>query len=428
MRHIINSSELEKRLKKLVQKQNEIEEKYRVSNQRFWTIMFVDVSSSAKKIWELGKKESDRILTAYQKTIRSVLEKHSACFIEPGGGPQIVCCFEDPEICLLSAQSILHIMKQDDLGLPKGIHLIPAIGIHQGYVNFHDGIIHQSNTNNITKRIQTEAPSGYIFVSREIVESLSDNPQFSFQLVGEFSLKNISELQEIYEVKFRILADMDGFSVQNGALPSSDELIPTGVRESHRWIVLYIDVCESTKKFWEYGDREASRLIAEYQKLCHSTFQKYGCAYVKSCEGDQIIAAFESGDANSAVISAIQIMKDLFRRNINVRESKQIHASIGLHLGEVILDGDSPVVTNDMRVGKAIQEFAESEEILLSKAVSTRLESQILKYIHPLGYVELPYISDLHEIDCLNWVHIQLRQSFLHLSNRRPGNSGKYLY
>lgn len=428
MRQIINSSELEKRLKRLVQKQNEIEEKYRISNQRFWTIMFVDVSLSLRKIWELGKKESDHILTIYQNTIRSILGKNNACFIEPGGGPQIVCCFEDPEICLLSAQSILHVMKHDDLALPKGIRLIPAIGIHQGYVNFYDGAIHQSNTNNITKRIQTEAPSGYIFVSKEIVESLSDNPQFSFHLVGEFSLKNISAPQEIYEVKFRILAEFDGFSAQNEELSLSEEEMPTIVRESHRWIVIYIDVCESTKKFWEYGDREASRLIAEYQKLCHSTFQKYGCAYVKSCEGDQIIAAFELSDANSAVISAIQIMKDLFRRNINVRESKQIHASIGIHLGEIMLDGASPLITNDMRVGKAIQEIAESDEILLSKAVSILLESQIIKFINPLGYVELPDISEHYEIDCLNWVHIQLRPSFIHLSNRRTNNSGKYLY
>lgn len=419
MRRPISSVDLDDSLKKLVQKTKDIEKEYQETNQRFWTIMFIDVSTSAQEIRKQQEDAIQDIFARYQQRVRACLEQNKACFIEPGGGPQVVCCFEDPESCLLAAQAVLRVMEEWNSEPPASFPLLPAIGIHQGYINFHDGTIHQSNTNNKTKRIQTEAGPGEVFVSREIQEALEQNPGFSFQHIGSFSLKNIPEPQDIFAVHYRVLADFDAFSVLTPEAQSSTSKNSPSIQETYRWIFVYIDVCESTKKFWNYGDREASRLIKEYQKLCHTTFTQCGCAWVKSCEGDQIIGFFEIEDANSAVVSAIKILKDLFRRNVNVRENKQIRAAIGIHWGEVILEGDDPVTTEDMQRGKSIQSQAHADEILLSNQVTQLLDYQLREYITEYGPHSGESFGEMNGIDNLNWARAQLRPSLLHPARRK---------
>lgn len=428
MRNPINSSDLDKRLKQLVQKKQKIEEEYRETSQRFWTIAFIDVSSSAKGIWDQGEEEANQLFATYQQIVRQALDYEKASFIEQGGGPQIVCAFSDAEGCLLAAQFILCVLADFSKTLSDDSKLIPSIGIHQGYVNFHDGTIHQSNTTNKAKRIQSQASPGQVFVSREIQEELAANPQFAFTLIGSFSLKNIPELQDIFEVSYRVLAEINAFSVPIAPLPVSGPTPDGSNCESYQWIFIYIDVCESTKKFWKFGDLEASRLIKEYQKLCHTTFQQCGCAYVKSCEGDQIIGAFEPDDVNSAVVAAIKILKDLFRRNVHVRETCQVRAAIGIHCGEVILQDGAPVTTGDMRVGKAIQSQASADEILLSNRVSQTLDSDLRKYLVPLGSSKFSGIPEPYDIDRLNWTRVQLRPSLLHPPHRRKSSLPRISY
>ncbi len=418
MRRSISSADLDAHLKKLVQKKNQVEKEYQDTNQKYWTLLFIDVSSSAKNIWDRGEDAANQILNDYQQITRETLKSNGVSFIEPGGGPQVVCCFESPETGLLAAHDVILVLKEWNKTQPEDLHLLPAIGMHQGYINFHGGTIHQSNTNNIAKRIQTEAGPGQVFVSREIQEELDSNPQFSFDFVGTFSLKNIPEPQDIFEAFYRVLRDIDAFSVPMSSATKVEET--SSSRESFQWIFIYIDVCESTKKFWKFGDREASRLIQEYQKLCHTTFQQCGCVYVKSCEGDQIIGAFEPEDANMAVVASIKILKDLFRRNLHVRESNQVRAAIGIHRGEMILENGDPVTTNDMRVGKAIQSLASADEILLSKNILPDLDYQIRENISHYGIYEFPGLSDSYTLYTMNWTHAQLRPSLLYppLRNR----------
>jgi class 3 adenylate cyclase len=419
MRNPINSSNLDERLKKLVQKKQKIEDEYRETSQRFWTILFVEISPSSKGIWVKSKEEFNQIIASYHQVVHTTVEKEHPCYIERGGGPQIVCAFEDPEICLIAAHSVLQAIEEYHPNWPEDVQILPSIGVHQGYVSFHSGTIHQSNTMNKTKRIQTEAGPGRIFVSKEMHEILGDNPQFDFQYVGSFSLKNIPEPQDIYEASRRTTEQFDAFSVPAAQSQPEKPYAPHPKCKSYQWIFLYIDVCESTKKFWKFGDLEASRLIHEYQELCHKTFTQYGCVYAKSCEGDQIIAAFETDDANSAAIAAIKILKDLFRRNVRVSENRQVRAAIGIHRGEMILEKDNPVTTNDMRVGKAIQSQASADEILLSSQVALTLDDELRKYIFPYGICEFTGISESYEIHSLNWTHVQLRPSLLHPPTRR---------
>ena len=423
MRQSFGSSDLDDRLKQIIEKKQKVEQDYQDTNQRFWTIMFIDASNAAKSIWALGEDEANTIIDVYQQLVRAALSRNGACFVEPGGGPQVVCCFESPENALLTAQAVIDVMAEWNKQQPADIHIIPAIGVHQGYINFHDGIIHQSNTNNKSKRIQTEAGPGDVFVSSEIHQTLEKNPIFSFKHIGSFSLKNIPEPQDIYKVVYKTLSNLDGFTVNpihdGDSVTSSITSNAAIPKESFQWVFVYIDVCESTKKFWKFGDREASKLIEDYQKLCHTTFKQYACSYVKSCEGDQIIAAFEMEAINSAAISSIKILKDLFRRNVNVKQAQQVRAAIGIHSGEVILEGEEPVTTGDMRIGKAIQSQATADEILVSDQVVMNLDPQIQGFISSYGACDFADKSEPTEVYSLNWTSAKIRPALLN-PPRRP--------
>ncbi len=425
-RGVVTSQELEKRLKLALKKNAENEKKYRETNQRFWTLVFIDVPASARPLW--GKKEEDagRILASYQQLIRTALDEQGASFIEPAGGTLVLATFEEPAPALAAAYEVLQALDEWTAVRPEGVESLPAIGIHQGYVNFYGGTIHQSNTSNIAQRIQSEAKSGQILVSSAIYEELKTDPRFEFGFVGTYTLKNIPEPQDIYQ------ATPAGEATPSPSPPreiqSLDTVLVTNVDfNTYHWAFVYIDVCESTRKFWKYGDQHASLLIQDYQKLCHETFTACGSCYVKSCEGDQIIAAFEIDDIDSAAVASIKILKDLFRRNVNFPPTKHVRAAIGIHLGEVVIQGESLVQTQDMRVGKAIQSQALADEILLSLEAARLLDPEIVQYTAEYGSCQFPGISESYELRTLKWFHASLRPSLLYPSRKRTSRI-KVLY
>lgn len=417
-RSIVTSQELEKRLKHALKKNAENEKKYRETNQRFWTLLFIDVTANARPLWGKNEEEAGRLLAAYQQLVRAALNDKGASFIEPGGGTLVLVSFEEPALALAAAHEVLRVLDDWNAVRPDGVELRPAIGIHQGYVNFYGGTIHQSNTSNIAKRIQSEAKSGQILVSSVIYEQLKADPRFEFCFVGTYTLKNIPEPQDIYQVSLTAGTALPA-TPPHEIQPLDTALVANVDFNSYHWAFVYIDVCESTRKFWKYGDQHASLLIQDYQKLCHETFTACGSCYVKSCEGDQIIAAFEIDDIDSAAVASIKILKDLFRRNVNFPPTKHVRAALGIHLGEVVIQGDSLVQTQDMRVGKAIQSQALADEILISVEAARLLDPEILQYTAEYGQCQFPGIPEPYELRTLKWFHASLRPSLLYPSRKK---------
>ncbi len=405
----VKSSDLDSRLKQVLEKREKIEKDYRETKQKFWCIMFVDVSNTAQAVWDLGEQMADVIFSMYQKQVRSVLKKTGACFIEPGGGPQVVSCFVKPADAILAAKTILVTLHEWNRYQKRNLKLVPSIGIHQGYINYHDALIHQSNTNNMAKRIQSEAEPSQILLSEDIYKKLKNDKRFSLSFLKTADLKNIPEPQNLYEAK--VLVSTKPVEVdENIDINQVEEHVPeteeTALKETHHWNIVFIDVCESTKKFWSYGDREASRLISEYQKLCHITFTNCGATFIKSCEGDQIFAGFDSEDTKLAVISSIQIMQYLFRRNVNVPQNRQVHAAIGLHIGEVAIEGEDLVQTKDMRVGKEIQSQAVADEILVSEDIVNHLDQSYQAFLEEYGEREFSGVSKTYPLSRLKWYRV----------------------
>jgi class 3 adenylate cyclase len=415
-----DSKTLENRLKMAVEKHHEVEQNYRETNQRFWTILFIDVSDSAELVWKQGEAFANQVFSAFQERVRDILQQFGSCFIEPGGGPQIVCCFDKPKDGLLAAHAILEGTQLWNEEQRYDFELIPAVGIHQGYIVYHDGLIHQSNTNNMAKRIQTQAQPGQIFVSSAIYEKLKNCGELDFTFIRTAKLKNIPVPQDIYQATIltppgdrSVASDKETLSTPGVSPPAAAPVLSSRKDEEKQinqfWAFVYIDVCESTKKFWSFGDREASALIKEYQKVCHTTFKNCGCCYVLSCEGDQIIAAFDANDTHNAVMAAIKILQFLFRRNTRVPIQKQVRAALGIHIGDVGFIGKDLVQTKDMRVGKEIQSQATADEILISLQVADLLGDDITACLENAGEFKFTGIPDSYTLFNLNWVRVPVR-------------------
>lgn len=428
----VGSKELDAKLSDLVQKKQEIERDYRELNQRFWSIVFIDGSESLQAFDPAHSRAAARLVAIYQQIVCSTLDRFNPTCVEPGSGPQIVCCFEHPLDAVRAAGSVLSVLRQWNKNQPASTRIIPSIGIHQGYIHVSNGAIHQSNTSNMAKRIQSQADPGKILTSSDVYHALRSSPQVQFTCLGTFTLKNIPEPQELYAVVLTENSNLElDAQTHNGLAeihPSKQESLeslgnPVEHLPCETGVFVFIDVCESTKKFWKYGDREAGRLIAEYQKLCHQSFTACGCKLVRACEGDQIIAVFDVERANGAVISSIKIMKDLFRRNIHKGHARQVRAAIGIHLGDLIIDQNEFVQTHDMQTAKTIQSIAHADELLISQSAAQLMDPEIQCYLAEYGGVDAPPLSSSITLFSIQWFHASLRPSLLYSTHPKLNRS-----
>lgn len=411
-----SADNLDDRLRRLLQTKETVERTFREENQKLWGILFLDASGSAEEVWKLGPETADEIFAEYQIVARAALAERSPTFVDPAGGPQLIACYETPHDALESADSVLRSLEHWGPNRDPRIRLTPAIGAHLGYLVYKDGKLLQSNTANMTKRIQTQAQPGQILVSEQLYEALKDTPEYQFEHLGAFALKNIPEPQDLYEARF-------GFGASFNARPSAahrsarthaaTSTAVTDEKKSHVWALVYIDVCESTKKFWSYGDRQAIRLIEEYQKLCTTTFNANRCAYQLSCEGDQIFAGFEPDNIDGAIASSIQIMQTLFRRNMNVPNNQKVQAALGIHLGEVIFQGAEMMQTRDTRVGKSVQSLATADEILLTEEVLNMAHPDFRQIVEEYDACTFEGLPDQYEVYKMKWTRLQLSTTHL---------------
>ncbi len=425
----MNSSKLEERLKQALAKRDKVEKDYKDKNQKYWTILFIDVTYSAKPIFELGENVANTVFDLYQKMVRGVLKQTGCCFVEPGGGPQIVCCYDDPAQAVLAADAVQRTMREWNKDQDEVLRIQPAIGIHQGYIVYKDDLIHQSNTNNFAKRVQTEAKPGQIFVSSHIAETLEQDKGIEFIFSHTANLKNIPEPQDIFEAVVKTPISFSEAVAKEELEVHSEPTETTPLEKvSHQWVMVYIDVCESTKKFWSYGDREASELIRQYQVLCHEMFKDNGSCFVQSCEGDQIVATYDFENVDGAAVAAINIMQGLFRRNVSLPQHKQVRAAIGIHMGEVLFEGEELITTKDMRVGKSIQSLANADEILLSKQVFDLFCPAIRQQMETWGTQEFAGLPDEYFIYSVKWFRAPSKISSYRKPTAGPKKPRRTLY
>ena len=115
--------------------------------------------------------------------------------------------------------------------------------------------------------------------------------------------------------------------------------------------------------------------------------------------GDSVIAEFAS--PVSSVEAAIEFQQILADRNKNVPEESQITFRVGIHLDDVIIEGDN-IYGNGVNVAARLESICEPGCILVSRFVQEKIEKRIQLTINSLGKSELKNIEGEFSIFQIN--------------------------
>ncbi|MCZ6776778.1 MAG: hypothetical protein O7D34_10020 [Ignavibacteria bacterium] len=146
----------------------------------------------------------------------------------------------------------------------------------------------------------------------------------------------------------------------------------------------------------------ALALLEEHRRILRSLFPKYNGKEIETA-GDAFFVEFAS--ALGAVQCATQIQETLFNRNDSVAEEKRIIIRIGVHLGDVVVRGNS-VLGDGVNIAARIELLAEPGGICISEDVARQVRNKIKLPLQKLGSPQLKNIQlpmDVYAIE-LPWL------------------------
>jgi adenylate cyclase len=133
----------------------------------------------------------------------------------------------------------------------------------------------------------------------------------------------------------------------------------------------------------------AIELLEEHRRLLRALFVQFGGREMDAV-GDGFFVEFSS--AVDAANCAVAIQKALVERNATAETERQIQVRIGLHLGDVVVEGDR-VMGDGVNIAARIQTLAQPGEILLSEDMARQVQNKVGSPLENLGAQSLKNIS-----------------------------------
>jgi adenylate cyclase len=161
---------------------------------------------------------------------------------------------------------------------------------------------------------------------------------------------------------------------------------PTGVRENvaervrRLAAIMFTDLVGFTRLGQE-DEEEALRLRAEHQSLLRPIFVAHHGREVKSL-GDGFLVEFPS--AMESVRCAVEIQQALARRNADPSARGRILLRIGIHVGDVVGDGDD-IVGDAVNVASRIEPLADPGGVSVSGSVFDQVRNKIRLPLEKIG-------------------------------------------
>jgi class 3 adenylate cyclase/pimeloyl-ACP methyl ester carboxylesterase len=131
------------------------------------------------------------------------------------------------------------------------------------------------------------------------------------------------------------------------------------------------------------------RSLAACRDLIATRVEAYGGRVVDS-PGDNVLAEF--GSVVKAVEAAVEIQVALGERNAVRGQDEQMEFRIGVHLGDVIVDGDS-IYGDGVNVAARLEALAEPGGICISDDVQRQIQGKVAVEFQDLGHRELKNIA-----------------------------------
>jgi len=146
-------------------------------------------------------------------------------------------------------------------------------------------------------------------------------------------------------------------------------------------------------KLGQEDEARALRLRKDFQSIVRPIFAARSGREVKSM-GDGFLVEF--GSALDSVQCAIEIQVALARRNLSAEEFDRIQLRIGVHVGDVVHEGDD-LVGDAVNVASRIEPLAEPGGICVSGPVFDQVRNKLPDPMVKLPYTELKNLR--HPVD-----------------------------
>jgi len=153
--------------------------------------------------------------------------------------------------------------------------------------------------------------------------------------------------------------------------------------------ILFVDAVGSSRLMGRDESGTVARLLQHLnQRLAPAAVRRGG--RVIRMKGDGGLVEFTS--AVDALAAAIEFQQAMVEANVGQPEDKAILFRIGLHLGDVIIEGDD-IYGDDVNVGARLEAEAPPGGIVVSRAIRDAVQGRLKADLHAMGEVALKNID-----------------------------------
>jgi adenylate cyclase len=175
-------------------------------------------------------------------------------------------------------------------------------------------------------------------------------------------------------------------------LTDIDGIIRAQFEEAHA--ILVLDMCGFSRLTMKHGIIHYLALIRRMQRVVLPCIQKARGALLKT-EADNVFATFS--DVPKAVIAADSIVTELALQNRGLPEDWDVHVSIGIGYGPLLMVGDHDAFGNEMNLASKLgEDLAEAGDIFLTEAAFARMGAKkraFVRHTAPVSGLRLKYYS-----------------------------------
>jgi adenylate cyclase len=152
-------------------------------------------------------------------------------------------------------------------------------------------------------------------------------------------------------------------------LAEIDREIEAAFAETHA--VMVLDMCGFSRLTARYGITHFLAMIHRLHGIVLPIVADHGGRIVKT-EADNVFAVFP--DVAPAVEGAIDIQDRLRAANVFLPEDWDLHASLGIGYGQLLMVGDDDLYGNEMNIASKLgEDIAGSGEVFLTAAAHARV-------------------------------------------------------
>jgi len=143
-----------------------------------------------------------------------------------------------------------------------------------------------------------------------------------------------------------------------------------------------------------------ARAVREHRNAARPIVVGLGGRIFKTM-GDGLLLEFPSVAA--AVECAVAIQKLMAERNVEIAEAKRFVYRIGVHLGDVLIEGDD-MLGDGVNIAARLQSICEPGGISISRLVYDQIEGKLELSVRNLGHQKLKNIAKPVEVFAIDQV------------------------